>query len=165
MQNDHTRSCSLQLKYLLTKFLKLNKVNIEMKKLTALAISGVTYLSLASHTFAQTYQQVSVCPPEGKGFARLCGGANIGSLISGIIQIAFVGAVVIALAFLIFGGFKWITSGGDKAGVEGARGMIVAALVGLVVVFLSYFILSLLLQVFTGAQLNSLSLPQIIFQQ
>lgn len=80
-----------------------------------------------------------------------------------LIQFIFIIAVLLALLFLIFGGFKWITSGGDKAGVEGARGMIVAALVGLVVVFLSYFLLTLLLQIFTGATLSNLQLPKILF--
>ena len=56
--------------------------------------------------------------------------------------------VLIALAFLIYGGVKWITSGGDKAGVEAARNMIVAAIVGLVIAFLVYFILQIIFSLF-----------------
>jgi len=40
----------------------------------------------------------------------------------------------VAVAFLIYGGIKWILSGGDKQAVESARNHIVAAIVGLVIV-------------------------------
>ncbi len=54
--------------------------------------------------------------------------------------------IVAALAFffmLIIGGIKWITSGGDKGKVESARSQITAALIGLVVVFAAWAILSI----------------------
>ena len=70
----------------------------------------------------------------------------------------FIVAVIVALGFLIYGGIKWIISGGDKAGVEAARNTIVAAVVGLVIVFLSYFILNIILGIF-GLSLGTLTLP------
>src|SRR5687767_7616564 len=60
---------------------------------------------------------------------------DFGKIVGNAITILFVLAIIIALGFLIYGGIKWITSGGDKAAVEGARNTIVAAVVGLVVVF------------------------------
>lgn len=55
-----------------------------------------------------------------------------------------VGVSLIALAFLIWGGIAWITSGGDKTGIETARKKITYALLGLVVAFLAYFIVNIL---------------------
>ncbi|KKQ34771.1 MAG: hypothetical protein US51_C0028G0006 [Microgenomates group bacterium GW2011_GWA2_37_6] len=132
-----------------------------MKKLSALGISVATYFSLAVPASAIVFKSVDACPPSLGGFRKLCSQLEIGNLLGGLIQIAFIIAVVIALAFLIFGGIKWITSGGDKTGVEAARNTIVAALVGLVVVFLSYFILNILLKIFTGASISGLQLPTV----
>ncbi len=132
-----------------------------MKKLSALGLSVATYLSLAQHAFAQiTPVPVDPCP-KGEMFGGLCT-LNFAGSLGQIVTLIFVIAILIALAFLIFGGVKWITSGGDKTGVEGARNTIVAALVGLVVVFLSYFILDLLLRFFTGQGLSNLTLPSLI---
>jgi hypothetical protein len=118
-----------------------------MKKITALGLSTVAYLSFAFPAFAIT-QTVQTCPIAGTPFAPLCDLSLAANVIPNIINIAFVLATLIALAFLIFGGIKWMLSGGDKTKLEGARGTIVAALVGLVIVFLSYFILNIIFSLF-----------------
>jgi hypothetical protein len=41
---------------------------------------------------------------------------------------------------LIYGGFKYITSGGDESGAKSARNTIIYAVVGLVIVALAQFI-------------------------
>jgi len=89
-----------------------------------------------------------------------CAGSNqsIGAIIGFVITIAFVIAILVALLFLVWGGIKWITSGGDKGGVEAARNQIVAAVIGLIVVFLAFFILNLVLTLF-GLSLFNLQLP------
>lgn len=62
--------------------------------------------------------------------------------IQNILTILLGAGVILALFFLIFGGIKWITSGGEKEGVESARKMITFSIIGLVIVFLSFFILN-----------------------
>lgn len=64
--------------------------------------------------------------------------SNIPQLMSWAIQLLFVIAGLVAFVYLLLGGIKWITSGGDKAAVEGARGQIIQALIGLVVVFAAW---------------------------
>jgi hypothetical protein len=64
-----------------------------------------------------------------------------------IITLLLVVGVLIALIFLIYGGIKWILSGGDKAGVEAARKHIVAAIVGLVIVVAAFFIINVVFTV------------------
>ena len=69
---------------------------------------------------------------------------NIGRLISGTIGLALVAAALAAFFYLIMGGIQWITSGGDKAGTEGARNKITAAFIGLAIVFTAWAIMKLL---------------------
>ena len=122
-----------------------------MKKLSALALSASVYLASAFPASAAITG--SICPndpaPTGvMNFNPLCDLILGNNVIGNIINIAFIVTVLIALAFLIYGGIKWITSGGDKTKVEGARNTIVAALIGLVLVFLTYFILQIIFSLF-----------------
>jgi hypothetical protein len=55
-----------------------------------------------------------------------------------------IGASLLCLILIIWGGISWITSGGDKAGVESARKKIIYALIGLVIIFLSFTIIKVL---------------------
>lgn len=57
-------------------------------------------------------------------------------------------ALLLSLFFLIWGGITWTMSGGDKHGVEVARNKIIYAIAGLVLVFLSFFIISVIGQMF-----------------
>ena len=45
---------------------------------------------------------------------------------------------VVSFLFLLFGGFQWITAGGDKDGIEKARRKISFSLIGLAIIFSSY---------------------------
>lgn len=130
-----------------------------MKKLSALVFSTSVYLAAAFPAAAQVSGNICPADPDSGGtgamnFHPLCALSLTGGVISNILNIAFIVVVLIALAFLIYGGIKWITSGGDKGGVEAARNMIVAALVGLVIAFLSYFILQIVFSLF-GLDFNS----------
>lgn len=64
------------------------------------------------------------------------------------ITVLFVAITITSLIFLILGGIAWITSSGDKAKIEAARKRIVYAVIGLVVAFLSYFIINTIGQFF-----------------
>ena len=125
-----------------------------------LTLSAASYLALAQSAFAQT--TITACP-QGQ-FNPLCNftTGSFGNIVAGFIQIIFVLAVLVALFYLIYGGFRWITSGGDKQAVNAARDHIVAAIIGLVVIFLSYFILNFLLGIFgLGSLSGGLTLPKI----
>ncbi len=72
------------------------------------------------------------------------------------IAISFI-LIVASIAFffmLVLGGIKWITSGGDKGKTEAARNQITAGLVGLVIVFAAWAILTLV-ESFFGVNLRS----------
>lgn len=131
-----------------------------MKKIISFIGATTSYLTFLPQAFAQSDEintDLNPCP-EGTQFDALCNITNFGNVIGFVITVAFILAVLIALGFLIWGGIKWITSGGDKAGVEGARNTIIAAIIGLIIVFLSFFILNLVLGFFK-INLFNLELP------
>ncbi len=131
-----------------------------MKKIAALSLSAISYLSFAPSALAVGFGNITLCDPTDRGglnFGALCnvGAEGVGGIITAIINILFIVALILAVGFLVYGGIKWIISGGDKAKVEAARGAIVAALVGLVLVFLSYFIINFLATFFGIGSLTS----------
>lgn len=74
---------------------------------------------------------------------------DLGKLISGLVGVAMIVASLAVFAYLIWGGFEWITSGGDKTAIEGARNKITAALVGLTIVASAWAVM-LLIEKFFG---------------
>ena len=86
---------------------------------------------------------------------------DIGQLISAIVGTLLIVAALLAFLYLIMGGIQWITSGGDKAGMETARNRITHAIVGLIIVGAAWAIM-LLVQNFLGVTIlgGSLPLPQ-----
>lgn len=59
-----------------------------------------------------------------------------------------IGATLLCILIIIFGGIRIITSGGDKAGLEAGRNLVIYAIVGLVIIFLSFFILGTIQTIF-----------------
>src|SRR5258707_322328 len=74
-------------------------------------------------------------------------GSNAGTLFTKALTTVI--GVMTAVAFiwftfqLIMGAIQWITSGGDKAALEGARGRITQALVGIIILFSAFAIVKL----------------------
>lgn len=61
-------------------------------------------------------------------------------LITTFVNTALVIAGIVFLFMLIIGGLRWATSSGDKAALESARGRIINALIGLIIVVASFVI-------------------------
>ncbi|KKR11260.1 MAG: hypothetical protein UT39_C0009G0020 [Candidatus Woesebacteria bacterium GW2011_GWA1_39_21] len=68
---------------------------------------------------------------------------DFGELVTIAITFAIIVAALAFFFMLILGGIKWITSGGDKGKIESARSQITAGLIGLVIVFAAWAILSI----------------------
>jgi uncharacterized protein YacL len=127
-------------------------------------ISGLfTYLSLPLLAFAQTPVSIDPCVTGTTGVAKvLCGLGEdqAGTTIRNVVVFLVIVAVLFALIYLLYGGIKWITSKGEKTEVEAARNHIVAAILGLIVVMLAVFILSIILSAF-GIKFENLQIPVI----
>jgi len=67
---------------------------------------------------------------------------------------------LVAFGFLIFGGIKWISSGGDKEQTAKAQSTITAALIGLVIVFAAWAIIKLI-ETFFGISILTLTIPSV----
>lgn len=81
---------------------------------------------------------------------------NVQSIVSNLINLILIVALVVFLFLLLLGGIQWITSGGDKESLAKARGKITSALVGLIIVFSAWAILSLV-KGFFGLKKSSVS--------
>jgi hypothetical protein len=142
-----------------------------MKKITlkALAVpSALMAVMFVSPAFSLAAQNadggggtIDLGPPAGAGLEGLAK-ISIANMVPVVIQVALIVAAVVALIFLIIGGIKWITSGGDKTAVEGARNTITAALIGLVIVFAAWAIIKLI-ETFFGTSIltEGLTIPTI----
>jgi len=64
-------------------------------------------------------------------------------LLPALINLAFAIGAMVFVFMLILGGIQWITAGGDKAALESAKGRVMNALIGVLILFSLYAILNL----------------------
>jgi len=83
---------------------------------------------------------------------------NFGDLVGLAISFVLIIAAIAFFFMLVIGGISWITSGGDKGKTEAARNRITAGLVGLVIVFAAWAILTLI-ESFFGVNLRGFNIP------
>jgi len=83
-------------------------------------------------------------------FTNPLGDVTIPGLIGKIIKSA-VGIVgSLALLLFIFGGFTWMTSGGNEEKVKKAQNILKSAVLGILIIFTSYALLNLLFSILQG---------------
>lgn len=58
---------------------------------------------------------------------------GFGIWLGNIMSVVMVVAALLVLVFMIWGAIEWITSGGDKSKMEGARNKITNAVIGLII--------------------------------
>ena len=92
--------------------------------LTKLTVAGIVYAQGAAGGDEINIPSPSLLP---QGF-------SFGGLISALISFVILVAFLAAFFYLLWGGFTWITSGGDEGGISAARNRIVQALIGLTIV-------------------------------
>lgn len=83
-------------------------------------------------------------PAIGKTLQDLSGVGFFQKFFPALVGLAFVIGVVIFLFVMLIGAIQWIVSGGDKAGVEAARGKITNAIVGIILLFAIFAILKVI---------------------
>lgn len=130
-----------------------------MNKMKQLALTLATSLGLTLPTviapvavYAGADIQGNLC--QGADLSVTSGGscANTGqattaanNLIEDIINIFSLIVGVVAVIMIIYGGFRYITSGGDSAGVTAAKNTILYAIIGLIIVALAQIIVKFVL--------------------
>ena len=79
---------------------------------------------------------------------------NLGGLIDNIIQLIFFAAGLAFFIYLIIGGLRWITAGGDPKALDAARGRITGAIIGLIIV-VAAFSIALIIESVLGIRIVS----------
>lgn len=101
---------------------------------------------------------INLKPSQGLG--NSLSGLSMSAIIGGILTVLLIVAALIFFFMLLLGGIKYITSGGDKGQTETARSQITSALVGLVIVFSAWAIVSLV-GTFFGVDIFNLTVPSV----
>lgn len=73
---------------------------------------------------------------------------SIGSIISALIPLILTAAGIGFLIYLIMGGFQFMTSRGDPKAAQAAQGKITTALIGFIIIFIAYWIVQIIANVF-----------------
>lgn len=84
-------------------------------------------------------------------------------LVQRLITLTLIIAVIVFFFTFLAGGIQWIVSGGDKAKTEAARGKITNAVVGLILIFALWAILSLI-ETFFGLDIITLDIGNLIIK-
>lgn len=81
--------------------------------------------------------------------------ADLKSLAGKIVSIFSIIVGIVAVIMIIYGGFRYITSGGDSGKVGGAKNALIYAIIGLVIVALAQFIVHYVLNTATNSVTTS----------
>jgi len=95
-------------------------------------------------------------PPEFRNLRNL----TIPGMIPAFINLVIIAAVVLFLFSLLLGGLKFIVSGGNKESTEVAGRQVVNAIVGIIIIFSTWAVISLIEQFF-GVELTTLQFPRL----
>jgi Type IV secretion system pilin len=131
----------------------LKKIKTRLLQITALAL--LTTFGFTGAVVAQDPQnaictgadnlQISNEATEQCGEVAAGSEDSVNELITNIVNIFSVIVGIIAVIMIIWGGLKYITSGGDSGNVTGAKNTILYAIIGLIIVALAQIIVRFVL--------------------
>jgi hypothetical protein len=102
-------------------------------------------------------------PALGPGLQGKTGISFFQSFVPSLVGMGFVIGVLFFFFYMMIGAIQWISSGGDKAGVEGARGKITAAIIGIVILF-ALFALLKIIEDFFGIDILTLDIGPLVIE-
>lgn len=104
-----------------------------MKKITAIAVMGIIFALTALPALAlDTGLEYGTATGLGTVDLRTGVMAIVNTLLG------FLG--IIAILIILWGGFRWMTAGGNEEKIDEAKKIITAGIIGLVIIFVSYAI-------------------------
>ncbi|MBI2021431.1 hypothetical protein HYS93_00940 [Candidatus Daviesbacteria bacterium] len=118
------------------------RISSLVKKGTAFLLTEATFLLVTTSTFAQG-SGANFGPPKGSVGADV----DAEAIPQLIVNLIFALAIFLAVVYLMYGGIRWMTSRGDKVAVESARKHVISAVIGLVVVAGTFFILNVVFNI------------------
>ena len=109
------------------------------KKISNLLVKGGALVGAALSPFIAKAAELNLGLGEVEREIALPTG-DVRVVISRIINVAMGFLGIVAVLIILWGGFTWMTAGGDEAKVEDAKKIITAGIIGLIIVVLSYAI-------------------------
>lgn len=102
------------------------------------ALRGISRAALVAVGLFPSFARAQFTLPPNPGLPA----GSLPSLIARIVQSALLLVGVIALGFIVYGGFRYIMSRGDEREVETAKNTITYAVIGIIVIGLAYAIVT-----------------------
>ena len=96
--------------------------------------------NLLSLKFPGGTGSVEITPPANIPIGGLTGGG--GKALAFGLTLFLTAVILLSLGFIVYGGLNWIMSGGDKTKLESARRTIIYAILGLLLAFVSFAMVS-----------------------
>ena len=87
----------------------------------------------------------------GCGTAGTSGTTDLSGIASKVVNIFSIIVGIVAVLMIIYGGFKYITSGGDSGNVSGAKNTLIYAIIGLIIVALAQIIVHFVINTATSS--------------
>jgi uncharacterized membrane protein len=141
----------------------------KIKKMILVVVASSTLLApglvpaLAGTALAANNINTNLCKgvnqaadPSGGGGCDTAGNGTeaLGNIASKAVNIFSLIVGIVAVIMIIYGGFRYITSGGDSNNVGTAKNTLIYAIVGLIIVALAQFIVHYVLSTATNAVPN-----------
>lgn len=83
-----------------------------------------------------------------------CTTEDLLELVVNVINFLITISLVVATLFLVWGGFVFLTSGGSPERISSGKKTITAAIIGIVIVLASVFLINVFLTTFTKCEMN-----------
>ena len=115
---------------------------IKIKAGLVVAAAMIFSLALVPVALAQTIEEdFGLTFGESSGL----GNQDLRQTIASIINVALSLLGIVALVIILYGGFKWMTAGGNEDSVGEARKIIIAGVIGLAIILSAYAIANFVL--------------------
>lgn len=85
--------------------------------------------------------------PDSGTFFRIESSLTFGTILTALNQYVFPLAGLLLLIYLLYGGFQYLTSGGDPQKTNSAKRIITHALIGFIIVFLAFWIVQIVARI------------------
>lgn len=132
----------------------LKKVNwLVVAQMVVVMVLVFLPLAMGSHSVGGVHEanaQVNRNFPCDASTGLRCNETSIPQIFRTIINWALGIAFGIAVIFLIIGGFRYITAGGNEESVAKGKSSVINALIGIVIIVLSYVIVNVVANLVTG---------------
>lgn len=129
-----------------------------LRKTLAIMSAGLllSFVPAVALPFAAYADEIGNCLSQGSGLDATISGdcdpadtdvgtEKIQDIVTLIVNIFSVIVGIVAVIMIIYGGFKYITSGGDSGNITSAKNTIIYAIIGLVIVALAQFLVQFVL--------------------